>query len=284
MKSLLVRNVKVVFRDRASVFFSLLGVLIILGLYILFLGDVWVSNLPKVNGARPLMDAWIMAGLLAVTSLTTVMGAFGTMVDDRAHKILKDFDASPISKDKISGGYVLSSFFIGTIMSLLAFALAEFYIVSRGGTLLTPVQSLQVVGCILLSALCNTALVSLLVSFIYSQNAFGTASSIVGTLVGFLTGIYLPVGMLPQSVQFIIKVFPVSHAAVLLRQVMMEAPMQTVFAGAPAVAMQEFQEAMGVTINFGGQTLPAYASVLILLGASLLFYALSILRFSRKSK
>ncbi|HML46623.1 MAG TPA: ABC transporter permease [Clostridia bacterium] len=284
MRSLLARNLKVFFRDRASVFFSLLAVLIILGLYMLFLGDVWTSNLPQVEGARSLMDAWIMAGLLAVTSLTTVMGAFGTMVDDRAHKILKDFNASPISKGKISGGYVLSSFLIGSIMSLLAFVLAEFYITSRGGTLLTPLQTVQVTGGILLSALCNTALVSLLVSFIKSQNAFGTASSIVGTLVGFLTGIYLPVGMLPQSVQFVVKVFPVSHAAVLIRQVMMEAPTKAVFAGVPASITQEFQESMGVILRFGNQTLPAYASVLILLGASLLFYALSILRFSMKSK
>lgn len=284
MRSLLSRNLKVFFRDRASVFFSLLAVLIILGLYVLFLGDVWASNLPRVEGARSLMDAWIMAGLLAVTSLTTVMGAFGTMVDDRAHKILKDFNASPISKGRISGGYVLSSFLIGTIMSFIAFALAELYILSRGGALLAPVQMLQVMGGILLSALCNTALVSLLVSFIQSQNAFGTASSIVGTLIGFLTGIYLPVGMLPTSVQFVVKVFPVSHAAVLLRQVMMEAPMQTVFAGAPEAAVLEFQEAMGVIIRFGGQPLPAYVSILILLGAALVFYALSILRFSQKIK
>ena len=284
MRSLLERNLKVFFRDRASVFFSLLAVLIILGLYMLFLGDVWTSELPQVEGARSLVDAWIMAGLLAVTSLTTVMGAFGTMVDDRAHKILKDFDASPISKGKISGGYVLSSFLIGMIMSLLAFVLAEVYIVSRGGILLTPIKTLQALGCILLSALCNTALVSLLVSFIKSQNAFGTASSIVGTLIGFLTGIYLPVGMLPSSIQFVIKIFPISHAAVLLRQVMMEAPLQTVFAGAPASMSQGFQETMGVIVRFNDQTLPVYVSLIILIGSTLLFYALSVLRFSRKSK
>ena len=50
MKSLIVRNLKVFFRDRASVFFSLLSVFIIFVLYVLFLGDVWTNELPKVPG------------------------------------------------------------------------------------------------------------------------------------------------------------------------------------------------------------------------------------------
>ena len=98
MKALIERNLKVFFRDKASVFFSLLAVLIIFLLYMLFLGDVWQQNLPKVAGTRAMMDSWIMAGVLAVTSLTTVMGAFGTMVDDRQNKIVKDFSASPVSR------------------------------------------------------------------------------------------------------------------------------------------------------------------------------------------
>ena len=137
---------------------------------------------------------------------------------------------------------------------------------------------------ILLSALCNTAMISFLISFFKSQNAFGTASSILGTLVGFLTGIYLPIGMLPAAVQGVIKVFPVSHAAVLMRQVMMAEPMAQVFNGAPDILTNGFQEEMGVVFRFGGQPLPAYASLLILVGTTVLFYLLSTVRFSQKSR
>jgi multidrug/hemolysin transport system permease protein len=284
MKSLISRNLKVFFRDKASVFFSLMAVFIIIGLYVLFLGDIWASNLPKVAGAKALSDNWIMAGLLAVTSITTVMGAFGTMVDDRAHKIIKDFNASPISRGKVAGGYVLSSFIVGTIMTLITFVLAEVYIVSRGGSMLSFSAILKVLELILLSVLCNTAMISFLISFFKSQNAFGTASSILGTLIGFITGIYLPIGILPEPVQFAVKVFPVSHAALLLRQVMTEESIQTVFKGAPDLVTQAFRNEMGVSFQFSGQTLPSFISVLILIGTALLFYALSILRFSKKSK
>jgi multidrug/hemolysin transport system permease protein len=284
MKSLIARNLKVFFRDRASVFYSLLSVIIIFGLYVLFLGDVWASNLPKVPGARALTDSWIMAGILAVASVTTVMGAFGTMVEDRANKIIKDFSASPISKGEVAGGYVLSSFLIGVMMTLVAFILSEVYVASRGGVLLTPAEAAEVLGLILLSTLCNTAMVSFLISFFKSMNAFGTASSILGTMIGFLTGIYLPIGMLPEPVQFFIKAFPVSHAALLIRRVMTEAPMRSVFKGAPEPIVRGFEEQMGIVFRFGGQALPDYVSILILAGTALLFYALSIARFSRKSR
>ena len=284
MRSLMERNLKVYFRDKASVFFSLMAVLIIFILYLLFLGDVWMADMPDIDGVKAMMDNWIMAGLLAVTSMTTVMGAFGTMVDDRQHKIIKDFNASPIGRSKLVAGYELASFLIGSVMSLLMLVLSQVYIVARGGALLGPLPALEAVGLILLSALCNTALISFIVSFIKSQNAFGTASSILGTLVGFLTGIYLPIGMLPDGVQTVIKVFPLSHAALLLRRVMMDAPMQQVFAGAPEVFSTGFEEQMGITFQFGSQTLPAYASLLILIGATALFYGLATLRFSKKSR
>lgn len=284
MTALISRNLKVFFRDKASVFFSLLAVFIIFAMYLLFLGDVWSSNLPKVDGVKSLTDSWIMSGLLAVTSVTTVMGAFGTMVDDRAHKILKDFNASPISRGKIVGGYEVASFIVGVIMSMLAFVLSELYIVSRGGAWLAPLPMAEMIGLILLSSLCNTAMVALLISFFKSKNAFGTASSILGTLIGFLTGIYLPIGILPDAVQFVIKIFPVSHAALLMRQVMMAVPMEKVFAGAPPAMAQAFQEQMGVVFRFGGQTVPTYVSLLILVGTAAVFFGLSTLRFSHKSK
>ena len=284
MTSLIKRNLKVFFRDRASVFFSLLSVLIIFGMYVLFLGDIWASNLPKVPGARALTDSWIMAGILAVTSVTTVMGAFGTMVDDRAHKIIKDFNASPISKGKIAGGYVLSSFLVGVLMTLVAFVLSQLYVASRGGALLSLTAAAQVLGLILLSTVCNTAMISFLISFFKSQNAFGTASSILGTMVGFLTGIYLPIGILPGPVQFVVRIFPVSHAALLIRRVMTEAPMRAVFQGAPEQVVSGFEEQMGIVFRVGGHALPDSVSIIILAGTAILFYGLAIGRFSRKSR
>ena len=95
MLNLAVRNLKIFFRDKASVFFSFLSVIIIIGLYVLFLGDVITAGMDEMPGVRFLMDSWIASGLMAVTSITSTMGAFGIMVEDRARKNSRDFLTAP---------------------------------------------------------------------------------------------------------------------------------------------------------------------------------------------
>ncbi len=281
MNVMIKRNLKVFFRDKAAVLFSLLAVFIIIGLYALFLGNVWIGDLPK-EGGRYLIDSWLIGGLLAVTCVTTTLGAFGIMVEDRADRIAKDFYSAPISRGRITFGYLLSVFLVGLIMSVVALALSEAYILLNGGELLGFAGILKVLAVILLSALSSTAMMGLIVSFFKSQNAFAAVSTIVGTLVGFLAGIYLPVGQLPAAVQTVVKVFPVSHAAALLRQIIMESPTKAVFAGAPADAVSSFNETMGVSIKLGDLTITPLMSILFLAGSAILFYGLAVINISRK--
>ncbi|WP_242822990.1 ABC transporter permease [Syntrophobotulus glycolicus] len=278
------RNLNVFFRDKTSVFFSLLGVLIIIGLYVLFLGDLVISDLGEIKGARFLIDSWIMAGVLAVSSITAALGAFGTMVDDKAKKVIKDFNASPLSRRSLTAGYIASSFVIGVILTLVALVFAELYIVAYGGRLLDLPAALRLIGVILLSVLSSSSMVCLLVSFLSSMNAFGTASTIIGTLIGFLTGTYIPIGIFPDPIQTVIRLFPVSHSGVLFRQLMMDVPLRESFAGAPSSAANAFREEMGVVFTYGGNVFPWWGSVLVLAATALVFYSLALFRLTRKSR
>jgi len=278
------RNLLVFFKDKASVFFSLLSVFIIIGMYALFLGDVWSSGMEGVVGARNIMDRWIVAGLIAVTSVTTTMGAFGTMVEDKSKKIIKDFQSSPMPRVSIAGGYILSAFVIGVIMCVVAVVLCQLYLLSGGGTLFTGMQFLKIFGLILLSTFSNTALVLFFVSFFQSNNAFSIASTIVGTVIGFLTGIYIPIGQLPAGVQTVIKFFPPSHSALMLRQVIMEDAIKTGFAGAPASVVNDFKEMLGVSFKIGDSTVTPLFSITILVVAGFVFLGLAMLNLSRKKR
>ena len=278
------RNLLVFFKDKASVFFSLLSVFIIIGMYALFLGDVWSSGMEGIVGARNIMDLWIVAGLIAVTSVTTTMGAFGIMVEDKSKKIIKDIRSSPMPRVNIAGGYILSAFVIGVIMCVVALVLCQLYLLSEGGAMFTGIQFLKIFGLILLSTFSNSALVLFFVSFFSSNNAFSIASTIIGTVIGFLTGIYIPIGQLPEGVQTVIKVFPPSHSAMLLRQVIMEDGIKTGFAGAPASAVSDFKEMLGVTFQVGGKAVEPMTSILILIVAGFFFLGLSMLSLSRKKR
>lgn len=71
------RNLLVFFKDKSSVFFSLFAVFIIIGLYALFLGDMMAEQVAGLENGRFVMDSWISAGLIAITPVTSTMGALG---------------------------------------------------------------------------------------------------------------------------------------------------------------------------------------------------------------
>ncbi|MDK2807620.1 MAG: multidrug/hemolysin transport system permease protein [Clostridiales bacterium] len=276
MIALTKRNLKLYLRDRASVFFSLLSVIIIIGLYVLFLGDIYTGDLSAFENARELMDTWVMGGVLAVTSVTTTMGILSNMVKDRETKIYKDFYVSPMKKSQLSGGYLLSAYIIGVSMSLIAFVLSQVFIVTNGGQYLQTGSVIKILALILLISLMNTAIVYVIVSFFQSLNAFSTASTVIGTLIGFVTGIYLPIGMYPEGAQWIIKLCPFSHAALLFRQVMMEDAMSRGFAGMPDDVVLEVKKELGIIYTFGKYTISFEHSLVILFICMLLFLFLAI--------
>lgn len=135
MTTLAIRNLKIFFRTGLRYFFAFGGLDHHWALRRV-LGDTLVRGMPDVPGARFLMDSWIMAGLLAVTSLTSTMGAAGVVVEDRARGIAKDFQCSPLKKSTIVAGYLLAAILVGLIMTTVALIAAQVYIVASGGKLL----------------------------------------------------------------------------------------------------------------------------------------------------
>jgi len=277
MKSLLKRNVKLYFRDKANMLFSLLSIFIIIVLYIVFLGYNWRRvMMADLDYADVLLYSWLAAGVVAVATITTTLGAFRVIVDDRLKKIDKGFYASPVNRRSIVAAYLLSAFVVGVIMSSITFVLFSLYIISIGGSLLSVVGYLQVLGIIMLSTLAGTAMVCFLTSLIKSSGAFTSISTILGTLVGFLAGIYFPIGVLPESVQTVIKLFPPSYGGMLLRRVIMKNPIEQSFYGIPTEFVDDFKETMGVVYRFGDYEVTPLISALILLGTAVVFFGLSL--------
>lgn len=280
------RNLKLFFRDHSAVFFSFLSAIIIIVLYAVFLNGTLTEPLEDraVKGADALISSWLMAGVLSVATMSTTMGAFNQMVFDRKRKIVKDFYSSPIARWKVTGGYLSGAIGAGFLLSLATLIMAELYIAAHGGGLLSAGSALKIVGVLALSVLASSSMVLFLVSFFSSEGAFSAVSSILGTLIGFLTGIFLPIGDLPDSVQWAVKVFPVSHAASLLRKILMESSIRDSFGGTPAEAVQQFETHMGVVYQFGSSDVSSLQSIWILVFTAVLFFGLSALNFSRKAK
>ncbi|HEY8365046.1 MAG TPA: ABC transporter permease [Haloplasmataceae bacterium] len=289
-RALVTRNIRIFLRCKSSVFFSFLSIIIIISLYALFLGDVQVQNIKnfipngieiKESDLSWLVNSWIMAGIISVNTVTTTLGTYGTIVEDIAFKTNKDFLSSPIKRSQVVLGYIISSWILAIMFSIVGFLVFEFYIVIKGGHLLSLIDFIKVILIIGLSVIIFSGVLFYIVSFIKSPSTYGTLSTIVGTLIGFLAGIYIPPAALPKYAQVIISLFPVSYSASLLRRVVMPDPLNTVFKNAGDLAIREYSKDWGVVLYIGNYEINEFIMIIALLVIGFAFYLLSILRVMR---
>ncbi len=273
------RNSLVYLRDRRAVFFSVMSMLIVLGLMVIFLGSMnsqdLVDLLEKYGGERNaaqdeknaeyLIQLWTLAGILIVNSVTITLTVIGIMVQDEEQSRLASFYVTPVKRGKLVLGYVLAAWFTGSALSILTLAAGELYMMSKGWGLLPVPVLAAMCGMIFLNAFVYASLGYLLAMFIHSYSAWGGMLTIVGTLVGFAGGIYLPMSAFSERLQTVLKCLPVLQGISMMRRVCLEEITAATFEGMPPQAVESFQERMGITLTAGDGILSAGAQLSILL-------------------
>lgn len=270
MLQLIRRNLLIYLRDRAAVFFSVLSVLIAVGIYILFLAELQIDNIENVvNGygiptkdIKWLVNCWIIAGLLSIVPVTSCLGSFGVMVEDCEKKIMKDFRSAPIHTFKYPVAAVFSSAIVGFIMSVLSFLLYSIYIVVQTGYSFHMEQMMEAVGMIMLTSIFSCTILGLFVSFFKTSSSYNGLSIIIGTIVGFINGVYVPLGILPKFLQVIVKVIPFSHTATVFRKILMTEAMNQVFVQGNTQAVLDYRELYGVDYIVNNKSLSIQISLL----------------------
>ena len=245
MLALLKRNFILYFRNRSGVFFSLLGALISFLLYIIFLQknltDAW-SQLPDNTN---LLNNWLMGGTLAVTGITTSFTALTQMVQDRENQVDQDLFLTDLGNWGLQASYLISSIVISFVMQVFMYAVMSFYF--KESPVISHLPEIALI--MLLSSLLSSLVNVLLIYRFQSVDSLGKLATIVGTASGFLVGTYVPIGVLPDFAQIIMKCTPATYIASLYRQVLMKEPLETTFTGNSGL-LQEFQEKMGIQINW----------------------------------
>lgn len=272
------RNMLLYIRDYVSVFFSVLSMLIVLALMVVFLGNMNSKNvvdaLAAYGGVRDtaadernasyLIQMWTLAGILEVNAVTITLTVMGTMVQDEAKNRLASFYMAPVRRIKIVLGYILSAWIVGTGMCLLTLVLGEIYMALCGHPLLGAVDCLKLSGMIVFNTVVYASLSYLLALFVHSESAWSSMMTIVGTMVGFVGAIYLPMSMLPESVGNVLKCLPVLHGAAMMRSVCTADAITETFAGLPEMAGSMFREQMGVRVLMGDQEVSVEFQFLIM--------------------
>lgn len=282
------RNMLLYLKDKATVFFSMLSMFIIIGLTIVFLGKMNVDNILEMVSierkmATYLVNSWVMAGIIVVNSVTVTLGVIRIMVDDEDKNRITSFWVSPVSRSKITLGYILAAFIIGCIFCFITLGISQVYIYLSGGNFLGFNELIKSIVFTVINVFSSSCFVFFIATFIHTNSVFSALSTILGTFVGFISGIYLPMGALPNMVQKVVKCFPIAYGTSLMREVYVKDAMDKVFSGAPAKILNEYTNYMGITVSIGEKQVDSLEKVLILLGSGFIFIILSVVILTNKN-
>ena len=245
MLALLKRNFILYFRNRSGVFFSLLGALISFLLYIIFLQKNLTDSWSQLPNSTNLLNNWLMGGTLAVTGMTTSFTALKQMVQDRENQVDQDLFLTDLGNWGLQASYLISSIVISFVMQVFMYAVMSFYF--KESPVISHLPEIALI--MLLSSLISSLVNVLLIYRFQSVDSLGKLATIVGTASGFLVGTYVPIGVLPDFAQIIMKCTPATYIASLYRQVLMKERLEIAFSGNNSL-LQEFQEKMGIQINW----------------------------------
>lgn len=242
------RNLLLYFRNRSGVFFSLLAAIISFILYIAFLKDTIAGNWGRIPGHTAFLDLWLIGGTLGITAITTTLSALSQKVEDHEKDTENDFILTGTSRFKLTFGYVLSAAVISYIMQIVVFIVmyAYFHFVDDLSIALSKIVML--IGLMVLGSVVNALVSAVIMIFIHNRNTLNAIASLVGTVSGFLVGAYIPIGILPEFAQFLVKLTPGSYVASLYRQTLLNNDMVDLF---PKVAQRnEFSEELGIQLKW----------------------------------
>lgn len=242
------RNLLLYFRNKSGVFFSLLAAIISFILYIAFLKDTIAGNWGRIPGHTAFLDLWLIGGTLGITAITTTLSALSQKVEDHEKDTENDFILTGTSRFKLTFGYVLSAAVISYIMQIVVFVVMYVYFHFVDDLSIALSKIVMLMGLMVLGSVVNALVSAVIMMFVHNRNTLNAIASLVGTVSGFLVGAYIPIGILPEFAQFLVKLTPGSYVASLYRQTLLNDDMVDLF---PKVAQRnEFSEELGIQLKW----------------------------------
>ena len=275
--TMVARNIRLYFSDKASVFFSLLGALIAIFLILFFLKSTLVSSITSGfaglvtdKQSERLLDCWLVASACVIASGTTGLGALGQFVSDRESHKWRDFLVAPVPRWWITGAYLLAAAIVSMIMTTIVYVVGTAYCFFQS----VPLGATDLViawGWLMLSSVGFTCLMGFAVSFLRTMGAFSGLSIVVGVLFGFFSETYVTTDELPDSVATFLASLPFAQASALVREPYTSA----MIASLPEVVRQPTTESMGITLTIGTYPVTAPLVAAVLIGMAVVFSVLA---------
>lgn len=292
--SLIKRNCKLFFKDKAMFFTSLITPLILLVLYGTFLGKVYKdsfeSGLPKgMEIPEKLLDGCVggelVSSLLAVCCVTVAFCSNMLMVQDKVNGSLKDITMSPVKRSVLAMSYYISTL-ISTLIICLTAAGVCFLYLAKVGWYLSAGDVLCIILDVFLLSLFGTALSSIINIFIKSQGQISAVGTIVSSGYGFICGAYMPISNFSKGLQNVISFLPGTYGTSLMRNHAMRGAFDEMISeGVPEQAVDELMKAVDCKPKFMGNVVETGAMYCIVaVSAAVLIAVYVLINIMRRKK
>lgn len=291
---MLKRNIKLFFKDKTLFFVSLITPIILLVLYVTFLGNVYKNSMLSVLPSSVMLSESVINGfvsgqlfssLLSVSCITVSFSSNMLSVQDKISGALTDFNMTPINKGKLSLSYFCSTFF-STIIICLFTILACFIYIAIVGWYLSFADILLIFVDVILLVTFGTALSSIINMFLTSQGQISAVSSIVSSCYGFISGAYMPLSQLGKGLQSAVMFLPGTYGTSALRNSAMGGVLSKMAAeGVPRDAIENIKDSVDCNLYFFGTKVDISVMYIILASVTVvLICAYVLLNKSRLKK
>lgn len=290
---LIKRNIKLFFKDKGLFLVSLITPVILLVLYIVFLGDIYrdsfLMHIPQgfsvdekiVDG---LVACQLMSSILGVSCITVAFCSNMLMVQDRANGSIKDFTISPIKPSTLAISYYVSNIVTTLMVCLSALAVCLVY-VAFVGWYMTVLDVIMLTLDVILLVLFGSALSSVVNFFLSSQGQIAAVGTIVSTCYGYISGAYMPLSQFSVGLQRIIMFMPGTYGTALLKNHAMRGAFYEMESnGLPTEIINASKDAMDINIYFFENKVEIWNMYLILAVTIIVLMAIYVLLSVLKSQ
>ncbi len=285
MKTLIKRNAKLFFKDKGTFFTSLITPIILLVLYVTFLGNVYRDSfLSSMNGA-PVSDeivggfvgAQLFSSLLAVSCVTVAFCSNMIMVQDKISGAYADLTIAPVKKSKLGFAYFISAEITTLIVAVVAAAASFIYLAVEGWYLSVSDVLFLFLDIFLLTTF-GTLLSSVVNFFLSTQGQVSAVGSIVSAGYGFVCGAYMPISQFGEGLQTALSFLPGTYGTSLIRNHAMRGVFEEMKAqNLPEIAIEGIKDAFDCNLYFFDTKVELWVMYLILAASVVLLFAAYIL-------
>lgn len=202
------RNVKLFVRNRVQ----LVLILIMPFFYLYLLSTIFKSTYVD----NPIH--YVLAGIVIIVVFQTSLNIATSTIDDIASGYMKEVLVSPVKRIQIAIGQILSSTTIATFQGILIL-IVGYFIGMKYTSILTP---FAVIGSMIVVGLVFSAFGLFLAAAVKNSQTFQIVSMAVTTPITFLCGVYVPLSLLPDGLQYLALFNPMTYAAAFFRTLSLE--------------------------------------------------------------